>query len=99
MTHEEHERERRHAWDMYCSATQADPEDFETIEKEARYWAQLADAKLAERDKRFGRQLSVQAAYDAIEYLDAGDHAAARGVLSRALEPVDGVARKERVDG
>ncbi len=59
MTRDEHERERRAFWDACCAATlaiteadaAADPTDQHIYE--AAYCARLADAKLAERDKRW----------------------------------------------
>lgn len=60
MTRDEHERERRAFWDACCAATVAYPTNTSdgegcamSVETEARLCAELADAKLAERDKRW----------------------------------------------
>lgn len=57
MTKSEHERERRAFWDACCAAPYTYPVSPmtgpPTIEQEAAYCAELAAAKLAERDKVF----------------------------------------------
>ena len=57
MTTEEHEKERRAFWDACCAAPYSNPCDGEwdnpQSKDEASMCAGVADAKLAERDKRF----------------------------------------------
>lgn len=55
MTRDEHESERRAFWDACCAATSAigEGECWSDSRAEADYCARLADAKLAERDKRW----------------------------------------------
>lgn len=56
MTQSDHEKERRAFWDACCAQTEsvyAENEATPTARQCAEWCAEVADAKLAERDKRF----------------------------------------------